>query len=542
MLKISLLLTLVLGLFITSSSASATTTSSNPNFQTINRYLTEAAIKYDIPPEVVKAVAYEESDWMQFTKEGKPLITKDGGIGIMQVTNKQDLDQKKLKNDIKYNIEQGVKILNDNYNRKDLPKIKGADRKVIENWYFPVMAYNGTKPINSPIVKNTGKRNTAAYQEKVFAKIEKNIIWGRTLIDYPFTVKDFTYETNNNKNIKFNKLSYTLTQPITTSHSTYKSKNKVIVTGSNVKLRSKPGTTKDSKVIKTLAKGTVLTIDGSLRYDQSPASKNQFVWYPVKMSNGTKGYIASAYLSKYVLTTGTVTNKSTTVTGNVEKGYTLTVKSGSKDIGSYYSKAAGTYKIKIKAQKAGTRLKMIAKDSKGVIHEIKDITVKDVIPPAAPSVNSVSDKSTTVSGKAEAGSTVTVKAGTKSLTGKANTKGVYTIKIAKQKAGTKLLITAKDTAKNVSAAKTVTVLDKTAPSAPKVNAITSKTKAVTGKTEANAMVTVKVNNKTLGSSKANSKGAFNVTIKAQKKGITISITARDKANNTSKATNVKLSK
>ena len=204
-LKISLMLMLVLGLFITSVSANTIT---NPKPQDINKMLTEAAIKHKVPPEVVKAVAEVESGWRQFTDKGQPLITSDGGIGIMQVTNKPEHDQNKLKTNIQYNIEQGVKILSDNYNRKDLPKIKGADRDVIENWYFPVMAYNGTKPENSPLYQATGKVNTGAYQEKVFSKIEKNIIWGRTLVDYPFEVKDFTYDPKSTKNIKFNKFIY----------------------------------------------------------------------------------------------------------------------------------------------------------------------------------------------------------------------------------------------------------------------------------------------------------------------------------------------
>lgn len=533
MLKINLLLTLVLGLFMTSAAANAAT--GNPDFQTINKYLTEAAIKHNIPPEVVKAVANQESGWRQFTDKGQPFISSDGGIGIMQITNPKHPEQNKLKTDIKYNIEEGVKILSANYNRKDLPKIKGADRNVIENWYFPVMAYNGTKPVNSPLYQGTVKRNLSAYQEKVFKKIEDHLIGERTLVDYPFKDGDFDYKKNSNENIRFKTLTYTLTSPITTSHSSFNNK---VITNSGVNLRKEPSTS--SAKVTTLAKGTVLTINGSMVYDKNKSSKNQFVWYPVKTSNGTKGYIASAYLSKYVLTTGTLTNKSTAVTGNVEKGYILSVKSGSKELGKWTK--AGSYKIKIKAQKAGTRLKVIAKDSKGIIHEIKDITVKDAIPPATPSANSVSDKSTSVSGKAEAGSTVTVKAGKKSLTGKANTKGQYTIKIAKQKAGTKLIITAKDAAKNVSSARTITVLDKTAPTTPTVNVITTKTKAVTGKTEANATVTVKVKNKTLGSAKANSKGAFKVNIKAQKKNITISVTAKDKAKNTSKAKQVTIKK
>src|SRR5207344_1418681 len=97
---------------------------------------TNAAIDADIPPEVVKAVATQESGWKQF-KDGKPYISDDGGIGIMQITNKPNLDQEKLKYDIYYNIEAGIDILNSMYDdRTDLPTIKGAGRDVIENWYF----------------------------------------------------------------------------------------------------------------------------------------------------------------------------------------------------------------------------------------------------------------------------------------------------------------------------------------------------------------------------------------------------------------------
>ncbi|MCU4828118.1 transglycosylase SLT domain-containing protein [Bacillus toyonensis] len=72
-------------------------------------------------------------------------------MGIMQITNQPQFDQQKLKYDINYNIEAGVKVLRSMYQRTDLPKVKAAGPEVIENWYFSVMAYNGTKPANSPL-------------------------------------------------------------------------------------------------------------------------------------------------------------------------------------------------------------------------------------------------------------------------------------------------------------------------------------------------------------------------------------------------------
>jgi hypothetical protein len=66
----------------------------NPTDQHINCLLTNAAIEANIPPEVVKAVAEQESGgWKQFNEDGTPLESLDGGIGIMQITNQSDYAQ-----------------------------------------------------------------------------------------------------------------------------------------------------------------------------------------------------------------------------------------------------------------------------------------------------------------------------------------------------------------------------------------------------------------------------------------------------------------
>ncbi|WP_446728185.1 Ig-like domain-containing protein [Peribacillus sp. TH14] len=75
-----------------------------------------------------------------------------------------------------------------------------------------------------------------------------------------------------------------------------------------------------------------------------------------------------------------------------------------------------------------------------------------------PSVNTVTTKTTKVTGKAEANSTVNVKASKKVIgSAKATSKGTFSVKIPKQKAGKNLYIYAKDKAKNVSESRRVTV-------------------------------------------------------------------------------------
>ncbi|RFU60803.1 Ig-like domain-containing protein [Peribacillus glennii] len=84
--------------------------------------------------------------------------------------------------------------------------------------------------------------------------------------------------------------------------------------------------------------------------------------------------------------------------------------------------------------------------------------------------------------------------------------------------------------------------DITPPAAPKVKKVDDNDKSVKGTAEAGSTVTVKAGSKTLGSSKANSKGAFSVTIKPQKYKTTLTVTAKDKAGNVSKKATVRVAK
>ncbi|MFJ7974913.1 S-layer homology domain-containing protein [Peribacillus sp. NPDC096379] len=318
LLKVGLLTCLATGLFYEEAFAESEWTSKceaygevkpneNPSVQQVNCLLTNAAVAADIPPEVVKAVATQENGgWRQFTNNGEAVISSDGGIGLMQITNQPGYDQEQLKNDIYYNIDAGIKTLNSMYARTstDLPKIKDAGRQVIENWYFPVMAYNGIKPVNSPISKLTGLENKTAYQEKVFAHIEKHsFLNGTKLTKFPFSSTDFQYNPSDNKNIEFLKKEYTLTGQTHESAYLFKAGDKVAVTTENVNLRPQPGTAQKGI---TLSKNTTLIVTGQFVFDQNANSQNQFVWYPVKTADQKNtGYISSAYLIKASETTTT---------------------------------------------------------------------------------------------------------------------------------------------------------------------------------------------------------------------------------------------
>ena len=425
----------------------------NPTFQQVNCLLTNAAIDANIPPEVVKAVAKQESDWKQFDENGKPIISTDGGIGIMQITNKDNYNEEKLKYDIYFNINAGIEILNSMYDRKDLPKIKGAGREVVENWYFPVMAYNGTKPVNSPLYQLTGKKNDDAYQEKVFGHIEQysflnsGFLENPILGEYPFKTTDFQYDTTSDNNIEFLKKEYTLTDQMHTSSHLFNKGDKVVVTQDKVNLRKSITTSTGAK---KLAKNTTLIISDTFKYDNN----NQFVWYPVKTADSKlEGYISSAYITKKQTTPSikAVDDNDTSISGTAPAKATIKIMRGKTKIGSVTANSSGKFIVKISKQKAGTKLTVTYKDGLNTPIPSKTVKVIDKTAPKSPTVHTIKKTSKTVTGKTEAYATVQLKFGSRtSYSGKANKYGTFKISIKPQKAGTNVYVTAKDTAKNTS--------------------------------------------------------------------------------------------
>ena len=117
---------------------------------------------------------------------------------------------------------------------------------------------------------------------------------------------------------------------------------------------------------------------------------------------------------------------------------------------------------------------------------------------------------------------------------KINGEKTFSATIAKQTAGTTIYTRVVDNAGNKSVPVSVKVEDKTAPTKPTVNSVGDNTTKVTGKAEAGSTVTVKMGSTALGKAKSNSSGKFTVTMtKKQKAGKVLSVTATDKAGNTS---------
>jgi hypothetical protein len=236
-------------------------------------------------------------------------------------------------------------------------------------------------------------------------------------------------------------------------------------------------------------------------------------------------------------------NKDLVILGKAEVNSFITIKNGSATVGTGYTSSKGVFSISLKnTLKAGTTLTVTAKDAAGNVSKTQTVTVLDKIAPTTPTVYTVDNNDTSIKGKAEAGSTITVKNGSSTVaTGKTASNGSFSLNMKAQKAGSTLSVTAKDAAGNVSSARVIKVIDKTAPASPAVSTVDNNDTVIKGKAEAGSTITIKNGKTTVASGKVSSNGTFSIKIKkALKAGSTLTVTAKDSAGNVSKSTSTKV--
>jgi hypothetical protein len=283
-------------------SAQATGPYSNPSPEVINKYLTDAAKANGVPPEVFKAIVWQESTWRQYTSDGYPLIGYDGrGLGITQVTYPQSyLDQRpgleeRLKTDIEFNISEGMKILKEKWNMTYIPKINDNSPEEIEHWYFAILAYNGYSKKNDPrltdserILLNYPKE---AYQDTIYRHVS-GVMGQLNITPFPINQLVINYKDDKSTLMDFSaKKQYYIPGPFTTTNHLFTS-GKVLATSAEVSLRSSATSASEKK--RTMLRGESVEITGGIRF--APDKLQHFGWYPVKTQNGDVGYIASSYL------------------------------------------------------------------------------------------------------------------------------------------------------------------------------------------------------------------------------------------------------
>ncbi len=260
--------------------------------------LTQTAIKYGIPPEILKGIAMAETKMNQFNADGTPILTEDGGIGMMQITAseqelaqmlKEPVDVERLKYDTAYNIEVGAKILKVKWSYNHIPKINEADPMILENWYFAVMAYNGLSQTNDP------KLSEQTYQDRVFAEIKKGSLSDVKAIP-SFTVEYPNPDKPYLMSFPQDKLHYDWPELNTPSTQVYKAGDFVYTLNTQLDISNLRNEV-DGKVTGTLPHYTPLEIVGGPYEKEQNGQSNHFSMYKVK-GNGIEGYIASSNVRK----------------------------------------------------------------------------------------------------------------------------------------------------------------------------------------------------------------------------------------------------
>ncbi len=156
-------------------------------------------------------------------------------------------------------------------------------------------------------------------------------------------------------------------------------------------------------------------------------------------------------------TVNAVNDHATVISGKVESDSKVYAMVGSKQIGKATAKN-GRYTIKVKKQKAGTSIVVYAVDMAGNKSKSNRVKVIDKTPPVVPTVNKITSKTVTVSGKGESVATIYIYNGNKKIgQGIVDRRGNYKVKIELQKTGSTLKIYAQDKSGNKSKSRTVKV-------------------------------------------------------------------------------------
>lgn len=142
-----------------------------------------------VPPTLLKAVAWVESNWQQFDSKGVPLTSYDFGYGIMQITSGMagafgdpdgtipQVTQARIAGDYKFNIAYGARELAQDWIKT--PAMGAHDPTALEDWYYALWAYNGWGWVNNPNNSAYSRQGTPAgnpsafpYQERVYYWVE----------------------------------------------------------------------------------------------------------------------------------------------------------------------------------------------------------------------------------------------------------------------------------------------------------------------------------------------------------------------------------
>ncbi|ATA26476.1 hypothetical protein AWC36_21530 [Brenneria goodwinii] len=226
-----------------------------------------------------------------------------------------------------------------------------------------------------------------------------------------------------------------------------------------------------------------------------------------------------------------------TVSGTAEPGSTVTVTLPDSTTLTTTADAFGVYSIELSsALTNGEAVTVTATDAAGNVSAPTTATAPDLTAPSAPADLQVAEDGTSVSGTAEAGSTVTLTDADGNVLGSvtAGEDGSFNVPLTPALTnGEEISAVASDAAGNASAPVSVAAPDLTAPDAP-VAAISDDGMTVSGTAEAGSLVTVTLPDNSTQTTTAAANGTWSITLpEALTAGEQLTATATDEAGNVS---------
>ncbi|MFK0093131.1 BapA/Bap/LapF family large adhesin [Pseudomonas sp. NPDC090592] len=239
-----------------------------------------------------------------------------------------------------------------------------------------------------------------------------------------------------------------------------------------------------------------------------------------------------------------INDSGTQLIGTAEAGTRVTVINNNGDLlGQVTVDPDGTFVVDLTSpQINGQQLTLIAQDATGNPSSPLLVTAPDLTPPVQPSNLLLNAAGTSMTGTAEAGSTITVRGPDNSVVGtvEVGANGQFTVPISPaQNNGQLLSVVSTDDAGNVSVPAPYQTNDTSPPAIVTNLAINNTFNVLTGKGEANAAVTVSLGGTVIGTGTVDAAGNFQITLTPAAGSLaTLAITQSDGINTSAVATYV----
>ncbi|ULL04898.1 BapA prefix-like domain-containing protein [Pseudomonas putida] len=238
----------------------------------------------------------------------------------------------------------------------------------------------------------------------------------------------------------------------------------------------------------------------------------------------------------------TINDSGTQVIGTAEAGTRVTVVNNNGDLlGQVTVEPDGTFVLDLnRPQINGETLTIIAQDATGNPSVPLAVTAPDLTPPVQPTDLLLNAAGTSMTGRAEAGSTITVRGPNNNIVGtvEVGENGQFTVPISPaQNNGQLLTVVSTDDAGNASVAVPYQTNDTSPPDLVTNLAINNTFNVLTGKGEANATVTVSLDGDVIGTGVVDAAGNFQITlVPAAGSLATLEVTQSDGINTSAVAT------